>query len=349
MLTFGSLFAGIGGFDLGLERAGLQCKWQVEIDPYCQRVLGKNWPSVRRWDDIQTFPPPGDWRVDCVVGGFPCQDISYAGNGAGLDGERSSLFYEAMRVVRELEPRIIILENVAALLTRGLPDVLGTLASLGFDAEWHCIPAAAFGAPHIRDRVFILAYAQSDILWANARGARKGDKGSRQETQSGRICQRLRDADNGRFTNTSEEIFRDVANSSFDRWRQGDQNRTGCGEGNSEGTEHRFRGGGGWWDVEPDVGRVANGISKRVDRLRGLGNAVVPQIAEWIGRCIMKVEDLNNACNLVYERTGLVPEVDSAEELVGALLEWGDSLALENEQLRNRLEDQIRESATKTE
>src|SRR3990167_4190083 len=100
MLTFGSLFAGIGGFDLGFERAGLECRWQVEIDDYANRVLAKHWPDVRRHRDINTFPETdaSDWRVDCVVGGFPCQDISYAGRGAGLAGERSGLLYEAMRV-----------------------------------------------------------------------------------------------------------------------------------------------------------------------------------------------------------------------------------------------------------
>ena len=154
-LTFGSLFAGIGGIDLGFERAGMACKWQVEIDPYAQRVLAKHWPHVRRHDDVRTWPQSDAERVDVIAGGFPCQDISYAGKGAGLAGERSGLFYEVARIVGEMGPRVVVLENVAALLTRGMGDVLGTLASLGYDAEWHCIPAAAAGAPHIRDRVFI--------------------------------------------------------------------------------------------------------------------------------------------------------------------------------------------------
>lgn len=146
-------------FDLGFERAGMVCKWQVEIDKFCQKVLAKHWPSVRRHDDIKTFPPtkPEEWQVDVICGGFPCQDISYAGKGAGLAGERSGLFYEAIRVVREVGPRVVVLENVAGLLTRGIDQVLGTLASIGFDAEWHCIPAAHVGLPHRRDRVFIVA------------------------------------------------------------------------------------------------------------------------------------------------------------------------------------------------
>ena len=177
MLTFGSLFAGIGGLDLGLERAGMKCKWQVEIDDYATKVLERHWPNVRRWRDITTFPPDArrellegrqpqradngpessPWRVDLICGGFPCQDISYAGRGAGLKGERSGLFFEAIRVVRQLKPRYVLLENVAAILTRGLDRVLGELGQIGYDCEWHCIPAAAVGAPHIRDRTFILA------------------------------------------------------------------------------------------------------------------------------------------------------------------------------------------------
>lgn len=138
------------------------CKWQVEIDEYANRVLAKHWPNVRRWPDVRTWPQPDTERVDVICGGFPCQDISYAGKGAGIHGERSGLFFEAMRIVREMEPGIVVLENVAALLSRGMGDVLGTLASLGFDAEWDVIPAAAFGLPHYRERVFVLGYIRND-------------------------------------------------------------------------------------------------------------------------------------------------------------------------------------------
>lgn len=165
-LTFGSLFAGIGGFDLGFERAGMVCKWQVDIDDYATRVLEKHWPDVRRHDDVRTFPPTAadDWRVDVICGGFPCQDISPAGNGAGLSGERSGLFFEVVRIVRELRPRFVVLENVAALLARGMGDVLGALAEIGFDAEWHVLPASQFGAPHLRERIFISANAREERI-----------------------------------------------------------------------------------------------------------------------------------------------------------------------------------------
>ena len=161
-MTFGSLFAGIGGMDLGLERAGMECRWQVEIDPYARRVLERHWPSVRRHDDVRTFPPDDsdDWRVDLIAGGFPCQDISQANHrGLGLDGERSGLWTEFARVLRVVRPRFAVVENVPRLLARGFGRVLGDLATLGFDAEWMVLPAASLGAAHGRYRLFILAHA----------------------------------------------------------------------------------------------------------------------------------------------------------------------------------------------
>src|SRR4051812_10602658 len=127
-LTFGSLFAGIGGIDLGLERAGMQCKWQVEINDYATRVLAKHWPDVHRERDVRACGAHNLTTVDLICGGFPCQDISYAGKGAGLAGRRSGLWFEYARIIRELEPRYVLVENVAALLDRGMGDVLGSLA-----------------------------------------------------------------------------------------------------------------------------------------------------------------------------------------------------------------------------
>lgn len=137
-LTFGSLFAGIGGFDLGFERAGMQCVWQVEKDEYASRVLAKHWPTVRRWDDVCTFPPEpsSDWACDV--------DISLAGKGAGIEGKRSGLWSEFARIIHVLRPRIVVVENVAAITFRGLGRVLGDLATNGYDAEWDCLPAGFF-------------------------------------------------------------------------------------------------------------------------------------------------------------------------------------------------------------
>jgi DNA (cytosine-5)-methyltransferase 1 len=265
LLTFGSLFAGIGGFDLGFERAGMVCKWQVEINDYANRVLAKHWPNVHRERDIRECGRHNLERVDVICGGFPCQDISYAGLGAGLDGERSGLFFEAIRLVRELGPRVVVLENVAALLTRGLDRVLGTLAEVGFDAEWHCIPAAAVGAPHIRDRVFVLAYSESD----------RNSKREKRARRSGTDKQGAFWMDSDTNSLRSQGIWA----SRFEVVEARHEERE------SEGGSH---GGGQPWAIEPDVGRVANGVPARVDRLRGLGNAVVPQVAEWIGKRIVE-------------------------------------------------------------
>ena len=160
------LFSGIGGFSLGLERAGMTTVAFAEIEPYCCEVLRKHWPHVKNYGDVRELSAQhltaDGIGVDVICGGFPCQDISVAGKGAGIDGERSGLWTEYARIIGELRPRYVIVENVAALLGRGLERVLGDLAALGYDAEWHCIPASAVGAPHRRDRVWIVAYAQSE-------------------------------------------------------------------------------------------------------------------------------------------------------------------------------------------
>jgi DNA (cytosine-5)-methyltransferase 1 len=162
-MTVGSLFAGIGGFDLAAERVGWTVKWQVEIDPFARRVLEKHWPKVRRYEDVRTVGRDHLEPVDVICGGFPCQDISSAGLRAGIDGDRSGLWREMARIVRELRPAYLIVENVADLLNRGIERVLRDLAACGYDAEWECIPASSFGAPHRRDRVWIVAYPEKGL------------------------------------------------------------------------------------------------------------------------------------------------------------------------------------------
>jgi DNA (cytosine-5)-methyltransferase 1 len=157
-MTFGSLFAGVGGIDLGLESAGMECRWQVEIDPFCTKVLEKHWPNVRRYGDITRVDAGDLERVDVLAGGFPCQDVSNMGLQKGLAGDRSGLWFEMLRIVRALRPQYVLVENVSGLLVRGLWRVLADLAEIGFDAEWDSICAGHFGAPHERERIFILAY-----------------------------------------------------------------------------------------------------------------------------------------------------------------------------------------------
>lgn len=166
-MTVGSLFSGIGGLDLGLEWAGFEVKWFCEIEEYPQRVLRRHWPDVPIIPDIRDVTAESVPRVDVVTGGFPCVDISWAGKGRGIDydlserdGTRSGLWWEMWRVVRDLRPRYVIAENVAALAHRGLDIVLGSLAEIGYDAEWTAISAASVGAPHIRERIIIVAYPE---------------------------------------------------------------------------------------------------------------------------------------------------------------------------------------------
>lgn len=161
------LFSGIGGFSLGLERAGMRTVAFCEIDPWCRRVLKRHWPNVRAYDDVRGLTAErlvrdGVGSIDVICGGFPCQDISLAGRGRGLAGERSGLWREFARLIGEVRPSYVLVENVGALRGRGLAAVLGDLTALGYDAQWHAIPAAAVGAPHLRDRVWIVAIAAAD-------------------------------------------------------------------------------------------------------------------------------------------------------------------------------------------
>lgn len=183
-MRIGSLFAGIGGLELGLEWAGVgHTVWQVEKDPYCRQVLAEHWPDATRYDDVCTVGAHNLAPVDVICGGFPCQDISYAGKGAGLEGARSGLWYEFARIIGEMGPRYVVVENVRALLTRGIDQVLGTLADLGYDAEWSTLRASDVGAPHRRERVFLIAWLQGV---ANAGSGRfRGPTGGEGQFQGG--------------------------------------------------------------------------------------------------------------------------------------------------------------------
>ena len=157
-MRVGSLFSGIGGIELGLERAGgFETVWFCEIEQYASAVLKKNYPAIRNLGDITLVDWRGVERVDVLTGGFPCQDISIAGKKRGITGERSGLWKEYVRAIRHLRPRFIIVENVARLLRSGIWVVLEDLAKEGYDAEWQVLRAQDFGAPHKRERIFIIA------------------------------------------------------------------------------------------------------------------------------------------------------------------------------------------------
>ena len=248
MLTFGSLFSGIGGLDLGLERAGMQCRWQSEIEPYCVKVLQKHWPHVQNLGDINGIEWERVEPVDVICGGYPCQPFSVAGARNGAEDARHlwPRFADAIRVLR---PRYALLENVTGHLSLGFGDVLADLAACGYDTQWDCVPAAAVGAPHLRDRVFVIA-TRSDMADTDS-----VVMGQRRITQPDPTTCR-----SGRY-NRSRETTDDL-------WQ--------------------------WWQTEPDVDRVADGIPARVDRLRALGNAVVPQVAQHVAQTIIEMERINN-------------------------------------------------------
>lgn len=241
--TVGSLFSGIGGLEIGLEKtARFETRWQCEQDAFCRAVLHRHWPDVPKFCDVRNvgktdFVMP----VDVIVGGFPCQDLSLARNdnkGKGLRGEKSGLYVEFIRIIREQKPRAFVIENVPALLNRGLSIILAEIACIGYDAEWHIVSAASVGAKHKRNRLFVMGYANS--THCEGRGL------------SGRVYAKQPDID-----------------------------RTGNAKPNKT------------WAIEPSVDRVVNGIPNWSHRVKSLGNAVVPQVAECIGMRLASILDGN--------------------------------------------------------
>ena len=233
------IFSGIGGFSLGLERTGgFETVAFCEIDPYCRAVLAKHWPHVPCHDDVRTLPLERG-MADMVTAGFPCQDISHAGDRAGISGERSGLWWKVRRAIRVVRPRLALLENVAALLGRGMGTVLGSLAAIGYDASWDCIPAGELDATHERDRVWIVAYP---------------DETGREDVEG--------------WTGSTQQTWREVLAANLSR--------------------SRVHG----WPPEPEVDRVVYGLSADVDAVGALGNSLVPQIPELIGKAIMQAEGM---------------------------------------------------------
>ena len=316
------LFSGIGGFALGLEAAGFETAAFCEIDPYAQKVLNKNWPGVPIYDDVRRITADrlvsDGVGIDVITGGFPCQDISTAGRQAGIDGERSGLWSECARLLGDIRPRYAIFENVTNLLTGDGGDwfkrVLWDISSVGYDAEWHCIPASAIGAYHHRDRVWIVAYP-SECKWQSGaekqrvlralqeNGAIDDNFGGRGETHpklsantnSGGVRQKQESRAECKGATLPE--LNGEAQPLADSSCEGLQGGQEAGNNGKDRQEPRHQlitglGGvqGGIWEAEPNVGRVANGVPARSHRLRCLGNAVVPQIPELIGRQIMEAE-----------------------------------------------------------
>ena len=258
------LFSGIGGFSLGLERTGgFETVAFCEIDPYCRRVLARHWPGVPIYGDIKELTVERLWTngivADVVTGGFPCQDLSAAGRQAGIDASRSGLWSELSRIIGEVRPRYAIIENVPALLSgdngRWFGTILRDLAAIGFDAEWHCIRAYECGIPQTRTRVWVVATraqpSPQTILYQNAINV----AGNRARVDA--ACRRHANPHNKNNRARPVPIL-----------------------GNREWTEIPNRERSGTYD----------GVPNRVDRLKGLGNAVVPQVVGVIGRAILEAE-----------------------------------------------------------
>jgi DNA (cytosine-5)-methyltransferase 1 len=306
-MRVGSLFAGIGGFDLGLERAGMHIVWQVECDPSCINVLERHWPDVHRRRDVRLASAANLGPCDLIAGGFPCQDISAAGKGAGLDaGHRSGLWREFARIVRELQPRWVLVENVPALRRRGADTVLGDLEAAGYACWPLVVGARHVGAPHRRDRVWIVGrLADGDGLRCEA-------------IRPSRLYAPERDASRHDLDGRHRAVG--LADAEGDRW-PAERQRGDAQEPVAVGLDDTDAGRCGLtphalparWDfpaspggpqykweaprtVESPLGRAAHGLSSRLasrrwrDELKALGNSVVPQVVEAIGRAILAVD-----------------------------------------------------------
>lgn len=268
-MKLGSLFSGIGGFELGLERAipGLKTIWQVEQNNFCQKVLGKHWPEAKIYDDVKNITAQNVEPIDLLCGGFPCQDISIAGNQKGInDGKKSSLWYEMLRIISELEPRIAVLENVPAIISNGGSDVVGSLASIGYDCEWTVISARQFGAPHLRKRWFCVAYPD-------------------RKTPRNRTEIRIKLEKTPSFKNGISPWLPPVRPSGNNEGRSCWQEISG------------FRPVCGMDDGIPkglDQARLKLKEKHRKESLKAFGNAIVPQCSEYIGKLIFESELLDD-------------------------------------------------------
>jgi DNA (cytosine-5)-methyltransferase 1 len=314
------LFAGIGGFSLGLERTGgFKTVAMCEIDKKCHRVLQKHWPHVHIYTDVKELTVErlqADGNVpDVIVGGFPCQDISNAGRGVGIGGERSGLWSEMFRLIRDVRPTWAIIENVSALRNKGLTLVLQNLGEIGYCVEWHCIPAYAVGAPHQRDRIWIIAYrnpyseSEPTVAKHDEMGGVQKHEGndvahpnpySCQEGQPRRAAGEIPPEGHGLRGGSGEGEARqepgrcreDVAHPHSPRlegWLRSILQE--CSSKLPSGQGGTRKGGlSDHWQTEPCVGRVADGVPRRVDRLKQLGNSVVPQVIELLGRAIIEAD-----------------------------------------------------------
>jgi DNA (cytosine-5)-methyltransferase 1 len=305
----GSLFSGCGGLDLGLERAfggSLETVWQVEKEPFCRKVLERHWPHAKRYDDVRTVGAHNLEPVDVLCGGFPCQSISVAGKQEGLaNEEKSGLWWEFHRIISELRPKVVVLENVANILRVGGTDVVGSLAQIGYDCEWTVISARQFGAPHLRERWFGVAFPKRIGLYLdNERRNSPYSNQERSQVQPTNTQQTYKKASK-MLKHSSWRIYKEESTTYSNGERQQEQSRnpfpmeqnvvSQCRSSQTSGTYS-----GNHWEGFPTqspVCRRDDGVPNRVDRIKALGNAVVPQCAEWVGQQIINSNLLEVACS----------------------------------------------------
>ena len=308
------LFSGIGGFSLGLEATGgFETVAFCEICPKARKVLQKHWADVPIYEDVKTLTQEklnnDGINFDVVTGGFPCQDISKCGKGEGIYAERSGLWSEMYRIIRNAKPKWAIIENVPALRSRGLALVLQNLWEIGYNAQWDCIPASAVGAPHQRDRIWIVAYPsgfcnfpiirKTLIEWEkkkisyteSASRIKRGDtllnKISDKNFLSYPMCEQQTERGQYKASEKESLIRGNIKGRSGSNAKQRPFPSSGSYEGYKLG-EGRIQ--TEIWENESSVSRILDGIPNRVDRCKQLGNAVVPQIPELIGNAILEVE-----------------------------------------------------------
>lgn len=267
-MKVGELFAGIGGFGLGLERSGMKVAWQVEKDDFCNKVLAKHWPDVKRYGDIYECGKHNLESVDLICGGFPCTPFSQAGKRRGKEDDRY-LWPEMVRIISELKPRWVIGENVVGILNMGFEDMLSALGNIGYEIEVFVIPACAVDAQHRRDRVWIVANTNSGRWLPGNKEIQHNKKNNGKREISSTATGEGSNVSNSNKFNGNKSRFRTSKIPQFE----------------ASGLQ-RLRN----WESEPGIRRVVDGVPNRLHRLKCLGNAVVPQIVEVIGKAILETE-----------------------------------------------------------
>lgn len=292
------LFAGIGGFSLGLERAGMKTIAFCEKDKHCQRVLKKHWPDIPVFSDVRTFnkkilTESKISKIDVITAGFPCQDVSLLNTkGKGLKGEKSGLWKETKRLIEELKPKYAIIENVANLRTRGLAQIFKDLWSIGYDCEWHILPASIFGeCPHQRARIWILAYpSRSRLNLSESKGA---------PSKTPTIIERYLLMQLFQTSPNKMEIRKNKNLQASDKEEETESSAV-CRNERSGYSNNDLERLNQHWKIEPKIHRMVNGLSRRLvtstnQRIKQLGNSVVPQIPEIIGNAIIYHEMISSS------------------------------------------------------